>query len=273
MFTSVKRIVLKLLKKYKKRTVIATFDGESGDDVCYYVVDHTYPIFHRLDRRCIEFRNNGSYVYSSVYKSEKRHFQPIYPPMQRMIDCYFVNEPKDVLVLGCAGCSIPRFLTLHYNNCRVMGVEYSERLIEIAKEYFFTDEMRKRVTLIHDDAFSYMRTKPKNEKYDLIFIDIFVANHLHPQVSDKEFIQNVYDSLNENGTAMINAFGLPKEKAEEYIQKLESPFEVSYVLRCNAHYYIQMIKKIDERSMIGYENNISQYANIYKRKLGYHFLG
>ncbi len=261
----VKRMVVKILTIFKKCRTIATFSGEDGDDVKYNVVDHIYPVFHRLDRRCITFDNNGSYIYSSVYKSEKRHFQPIYPTMQKMIDSYFVTPPRKALVLGCAGCSIPRFLTLHYNECDVTGVEYSGQLIKIAKEHFFTKAMKERVTLIHDDAFEYMKNNAGKEKYDLIFVDIFVANKLHPQVSDEGFIQDMYDSLSDDGTVMLNAFGLPGEKAHEYIQALRPHFKASYVIRYNARYYIQMIKNKGEMALYDYENKVSEYASVYKR--------
>ena len=112
------------IRKYGRRTILETVRSEDeGSDVRYQIVQYTLPVFHGADALAIEFDNNGSYIYSAVYTNPRRHFQPVYQVAQRLIDAYFAKRGLDsALVLGCAGCTIPRFLVLHYPHSRVVGV-------------------------------------------------------------------------------------------------------------------------------------------------------
>lgn len=108
----------------------------------YRVSDHHYENNQQRNNRDLEFKNMHSpyfYIHSSVYLDRSTIRQPIYDIPQDII-LSWSNEAQinNALVLGCAGCTIPRFLVLQFPTCLVTGIELSSRLISIAQEFFIS---------------------------------------------------------------------------------------------------------------------------------------
>lgn len=252
------------IRRYGRRTILETIRSTDKDsDVRYQIVQYTLPVFHGSDAMSIEFDNNGSYIYSAVYTSSRRHFQPVYQLSQRMIDAYFRKEQmKNALVLGCAGCTIPRFLTLHYKTCNVTGIEYSQQFVDIARRYFFNDEMRSRFELIRDDGFAYVEKAVGKRQYELVYTDIYVADYIHPKVYTQEFVQQLYDIISDGGLAVINSFRVPFERIKEFVGSIKAPFGALYIIEQYRKHYIALMKTNDGEVLRRFEKKLPKYAVI-----------
>lgn len=247
-----------------RRTVIDAFAGDSGDaDVRYEIVRRTYPVYRCANTLSIEFNNNGSYIYSSVYLSRHRHFQPVYGAAQKTIDAFFRRlPPQDSLVLGCAGCTIPRFLLLHYKNSTVTGIEYSSLFVDIARRYFVSEQMRDRFELINDDAFEYVRRVRGEKRFSLVYTDIYNADIIHPSVFTNEYISTVYDLMRDESIAVINTFRVPLEKTKQFISQIRAPFDVIYIVEHYRKYYVVLMRTDDEKRISDFEKHLPGYAQI-----------
>ena len=256
------------IKKYGKRTVLETVrDTDGGKNVCYYIVQYSLPVFHSSDTLAIEFDNNGSYIYSAVYKNPRRHFQPVYQVSQRLIDAYFgKSAPGNALVLGCAGCTIPRFLLLHYKDCETVGVEYSKQFVDIAQRYFITEQMSRRFELICGDGFEYVRSNTKKRSFDLVYTDIYVADKIHPDVYSEKFVSQVYDLLSQNGLAVINSFRVPLDRIKRFVNSIQTPFGALYIIEQYRKYYIVLSKDRDADRLADFEKHLPGYARITLKK-------
>lgn len=258
-----------IVKKLRKTTVLETFtDVSNGGDIRFSIVDKRIPVLSWKNTRGIEFGEKGTYFYSRVYLSRFRHYQPIYPMAQKTVDAYFKKKPPQrALVLGCAGCSIPRFLLMHYKKCRVTGIEYSKMLIDIAEKYFINSAMRSRFELINADAFSYVQDIAGKEKYDYIHTDIYIGDTIHPQTFSPEYLGALYELLTDNGLAMFNAFSVPLKKLFTTVDEVQQPFGRIIVLERYRSYFVGMLRSGDEQLFEDLKNRLPDDTDIiYQRK-------
>ena len=111
-----------------------------------------------------------------------------------------VKEPKNALLLGLGGGLSATILVA--KNYRVDAVEIDERIIEVAKNYFFLD---KRVTTFCEDARYFLN---KNTKlYDLVFFDVFKAEEQPGHVLTLESLNLLKTKLSKNALVIINWHG------------------------------------------------------------------
>ena len=251
-----------------QRVVLDTFTGEGEDShIRFEVADYRYKLSPWKNKRSIEFFNNGRYIYSTVYLSPHRHFQPLYPQAQRAADAFFCQQPpKKALVLGCAGCSIPRFVVNHYKQCTVTGVEYSKQFVDIAKRFFISGAMRSRFRLIHDDAFRYVALAQGKEQFDYIHTDIYIGDKIHPEAFSEDFINSIYKLLSSEGLALFNAFQVPLEQLNSIADSIIAPFSGIYVLDMYRKFFVALVKTQDTNKLESFEKQITKFMVIEHKK-------
>jgi hypothetical protein len=112
----------------------------------------------------------------------------------------FTDLPKDALVLGLgAGLSSNLLVQKNY---RTSGIEFDERIIDAAKNYFYLD---KRVETTCADARYFLNKCQK--KYDLILVDVFKAEEQPSHVLTKESLEHLKNNLNDSARLYINWHG------------------------------------------------------------------
>lgn len=252
-----------ILSSIENKTIVESFkDEETGAPVKFVVADYKHPFCRKNDIRRIEFQNGESFLYSSVYLSDKRIFQPMYPCAQRIADCFFKdNSPDHALVLGCAGCTLPRFLVNRYEDCVIKGVEYSSQIIDIAKKHFITDKMRGRFEIINDDAFMYVKEAQK-EFFDLVFVDIFVAEKIHSSIFSQSFTDDLYRICRNNSAVVFNLFGVDGIQAQHFAESIAAPFDKRYVFEDYRKFFLCLAKTGDVRLLSRFERRMTRYADL-----------
>ena len=76
-----------------------------------------------------------------------------------------------VLFIGGGGFSGRKYFMQHYPNITVDVVEIYPKVVEVAKKYFFLDELNPKLSIYTQDAREF---RDDNQgKYDLIVLDAF----------------------------------------------------------------------------------------------------
>lgn len=128
----------------------------------------------------------------------------------------FYNLPVDLnpngnnyLVLGGGAFSYPKYYISKYTDKKMTVVEINEKCIEIAKKYFFLDDLihiydpqNKRLNIVVDDAVKYV--KECKYKYDYIFIDLFYGMNPISEMFNDDNLINVKRLLKEDGILIVN---------------------------------------------------------------------
>lgn len=119
----------------------------------------------------------------------------------RLIEENMGHFPKGkALVLGLGGGLIANMLTSwHYS---VTAVEFDERIIEAARQFFHVNDS---VKIIHDDARHYMNTC--QEKYQLILFDMFKAEEQPSHVITIESLNKLKQIMNKESMILVNTHG------------------------------------------------------------------
>lgn len=242
------------LRKFEKKTLVESFHDEMNPEIMFDVIDETNPLLPWRDIRRIIFQNGSSYVYSTIYLHKYRHDQPIYYAVHQLTHSYLpkLSRLESALVLGCAGCSIPRFLALSAPKCKITGIEYSEKMIEIARKYFVNDPtIFRNFQLLHADAFSYIHGL--SEKYHLLYVDLFLADKNHPQIFADDFLRDLDSVTAEESITIINLLNLSKSDATRYILRFVELFPAAYVFNERFHYYGVLIKTANPATLKRFE--------------------
>ena len=265
-FMSVKKLLKKAINKFQKITKLETFQDEEDESLSFQIIEKKNPLLPWRNCRMITFvRDNRPYVYSSVFLSKLRKLQPICPYAQTAFDSFSKKRGhvESALVLGCAGCSIPRYFALRHKNAKITGIEYSGLMIQIAQKYFISDPLFHNFDLIRDDAFAYVRKEDKS--YQAIFVDVFVAEQIHPQVFSEEFLTDLFRISAEESITVFNFLNVSMEKTSKFIRTLPKPFPAAYAYGKNGRIFVALIKTKDPSTLVSFEKRLTKKLEIYDK--------
>ncbi|MDX2171475.1 MAG: fused MFS/spermidine synthase [Bacteroidota bacterium] len=111
-----------------------------------------------------------------------------------------VTAKKKALVLGLGGGLVANLLV--GKNYSVDGLEFDNRIIDAAKNYFYID---KHVNAVCADARYFLNHCTK--KYDVIVVDIFKAEEQPSHVLTLQSLNQLKNNLNQNAILLINWHG------------------------------------------------------------------
>lgn len=127
---------------------------------------------------------------------------------------------KNALVLGLGAGVVPSYLV--ELGIHVTAVEIEPVVAEIAAQYF---AIPREVKVIVEDARTYLRRT--DEKYDLIFMDIFAGEKTPWYMTTREAISEIRTCLNDAGVLLINTASRSGEK-DPALAALESSLLTSF---------------------------------------------
>lgn len=142
-------------------------------------------------------------VESAVYLNPDRRNELILSYMKKIAEVIAaLPEPKQVLMIGGAGFSLPRFLLDKYAKIRLTVVEKEAEMLRIAKESFFLQE-EERLTVVNTEGMDYL--KQSNDTYDLIINDAFIGPRPDPALLTDEAVVLMKSHLTPDGMILLNA--------------------------------------------------------------------
>ena len=185
------------------------FTEEHGKDVRYSIkVDnHIYSgrsQYQRIDVIDTYFFGRMLILDGFVMLSEKDECG--YHEMMVHVPAFTHAQPKSALVIGGGDGGTVRELLKHTSIERVDLVEIDEQVVEISKRYLpalsgsLSDE---KVRVYYEDGIKFV--KETNDRYDLVFVDSI--DPVGPAVGlfQKEFYEDVFNCLNEDGIMTAQA--------------------------------------------------------------------
>jgi spermidine synthase len=106
------------------------------------------------------------------------------------------------LMIGGAAYSYPKDFLKNHPVASMDVVEIDPKMTELAKKYFNLKD-DPHLSVHHEDARVFLNNNQK--KYDAIYVDAFNSHLSIPyQLTTKEAVQEIYNSLNDGGTVIIN---------------------------------------------------------------------
>lgn len=153
---------------------------------CNGVLEITY-----INGRKVLDSKNANYSYGSLQKILEKGLSKI-----------DLKETKSVLILGLGGGCVLKSLADKFNyKGHITAVELDAKMIEIAKSEFLIEE-NKNLSIINEDAFTYMKKEQK--QYDFIIVDLFIDQKVPNQFYSKTFCDYLYQSISRQGSLLFN---------------------------------------------------------------------
>ena len=113
----------------------------------------------------------------------------------------FVEKPRQVLVVGLGGGTVPSFLHKHFPSMNLDVVDIDPIVVQVAKEFFgFREDDRLRAYA--EDGRKFIEQRPR--RYDIIFLDAFGAENVPYHLATREFLESVRAALTPEGIVVGN---------------------------------------------------------------------
>ena len=182
---------------------------------------------------------------SAMYINEDKYYE-LFAEYTKYYDLMFESsrEIQNSLMIGGAGYSYPKYYISKYPNKNMDVVEIDGKVTELAKEYFYLDnlieefnlENNNRLNIIEQDGRIYLNKNTK--KYDAILNDAFSGSSPAETLTTVEAVNNIYNSLNDGGIYLTNIISAVDGKDSKFIKAemntLKQVFKNVYAIPINA---------------------------------------
>jgi spermidine synthase len=128
-------------------------------------------------------------------------------------------EPREALMIGLGGASLPKFFHRYLKETRVRVVELDERVIAAARTHFALPADDARLSVEIGDGAQALAP----ECCDLLVVDAFHDEVHVPQFGTAQFYDAAFLALREPGALVVN-FMDDDPKFDHYLQRLERAF-------------------------------------------------
>ncbi len=120
---------------------------------------------------------------------------------------FFLEDPKDMLVVGLGGGVLVNRYKELYPNANIVSVEIDDVVADMAKKYFgYTDNNKQYETHVRDGRVFVKRALRKDRRYDFILLDAFNSDYIPEHMMTQEYLEEVKGLLKPGGIIMANTF-------------------------------------------------------------------
>ena len=166
------------------------------------------------------------------------------------------RDVNNVMMIGGAGYSYPKYYISHYLDKNMDVVEIDSKVTELAKKYFYLNDLikeydlenNKRLNLINEDGRTFLNSN--NKKYDAILNDAFAGEIPAKVLTTKEAVERIKDSLVDDGVYMTNIIAGQTDETTRFIKA-----EVNTIRQVFKNVYVIPVLNRDE-TLETYNKNI-----------------
>lgn len=138
-----------------------------------------------------------------------------------MMFLLFMKQPKDLLMIGLGGGSIPKYVHHFLPEMQTRVVEINPRIIQVARSHFYLPEDDDRLEIIEGDGVVYLQENSNTA--DVLLLDIFDSQGVPPEMYNQAFFDTCEASLRLDGMMAVNLWGSDKN-FDIYLHRIEQSF-------------------------------------------------
>jgi len=169
------------------------------------------------DTRCLRF--NDGVVQSSMRRSDPFALDLSYTRAMTGFQL-FVPDPREILVVGLGGGSLPKYCHSRFPLARITTVEIDPTVIALRDEFRIPPD-DERFRIVQADAAEYMARDELQA--DVILLDGYDADGLPESLCSSAFYAQCWNALTDTGVLVANLWGGAPHRAL-YVDRLRDLF-------------------------------------------------
>lgn len=134
----------------------------------------------------------------------------------------FAEEPREALLIGLGGGSIPKWIHQNLPQTRLTCVELHAQVVGVARSMFHLPEDDERLRVIVGDGAAHVWQM--EDSVDLIMMDAYSSTGIAAPLATTDFFAVCRERLSGNGILAVNLWGSDK-RFGEYCERLGKVFE------------------------------------------------
>ncbi len=134
----------------------------------------------------------------------------------------FTEPPRDMLLIGLGGGSIPKWAHHKLPDTRTTCVELHQQVIGVARSMFKLPPDDERLSVICCDG--AVHVSEMDTPVDVIMMDAYSATGIAPPLATVDFFTNCRERVTENGVLAVNLWGSDRRFAE-YCNRISQVFD------------------------------------------------
>ena len=138
-----------------------------------------------------------------------------------MMFLLFHKQPKDALIIGLGGGSIPKYLHHYVPEIHTRVVEIDSRIIDVARSHFHLPDDDARLQVIEGDGVAYVNEHP--DTTDILMLDAFDGRGVPADLYSQDFFDTCAAALHSDGMLLVNLWGSDKN-FDVYLSRIEQSF-------------------------------------------------
>ena len=119
---------------------------------------------------------------------------------------YLKPDPRNILIIGLGGGSLPSALKKIVPDAKIMTVELDPAVLKVAERFFRFSTGQDQAVAIGDGRVFVKRAKKQGMKYDLIILDAFDHVYVPEHMMTREYLLEVQSLLEPDGVLAANTF-------------------------------------------------------------------
>lgn len=133
----------------------------------------------------------------------------------------FTDKPRQLLVIGLGGGSVPKYVYHYLPEVSTTVVEINPKIIHVARSHFLLPEDDARLQVVEADGVAYL--KQHRASSPLLMIDAFDSHGIPDAMCSQDFFDSCAEALTVDGMLAINLWGSDK-RFDVYLQRIEQSF-------------------------------------------------
>lgn len=132
------------------------------------------------------------------------------------------GNPGKVLVIGGGAFTFPGHLVKTFPDVRVDAVEIDPALNKLAAQYF-NYKPSPRLQIHHSDGRAYLNTN--TTPYNLVYMDAFSSLNPPFQLTTRQTVERIENSLTEDGVAVVNVIAAYENGGGDYARAITETYK------------------------------------------------
>lgn len=219
-------------------------------------------VYEEPGTRCLCF-TRGCVIGRQSCMDLKHPERLIFDYTHMMMGALFMGPPpRQVLIIGLGGGSLPRALSAALPDAHIDAVEIDPAVVRVARQ-FFGFVPGPNLQVFEEDGRAYVRRAIRSGKsYDLIMLDAYDHEYIPEHLLTQEFLREVRALLKPGGVVAANTFSSSKLYDSESTT-YRSVFGEFYNLKSANRVILARNGTLPALSTV--QQNRSQYEQLFRR--------